>query len=106
MVGMYDFGSLNDIIDVAEEFKRPEWENFDVEDDYQTALPFGFQPIPIHSSFTDDNFLLGAFFPETCPKVTERTNPDKNMNETFLRVCNLELKTLQSNNINVKEIIG
>lgn len=42
MVGMYDFGSLNDVIDVADEFKRPEWENFDIEDEYQTALPYGF----------------------------------------------------------------
>ena len=42
MVGMYDFGSLNDPIDVDDKYKRPEWENFDVEDDYSTPLPHGF----------------------------------------------------------------
>lgn len=42
MVGMYDFGSLNDTIDVADEFKQPEWDNFDIKDDYPTALPHGF----------------------------------------------------------------
>lgn len=30
MVGMYDFGSLNDTIDVSDEFKQPEWDNFDI----------------------------------------------------------------------------
>ena len=78
MVGMYDFGSLNTIIDVDDEFKKPEWENFDVKDDYQTALPHGFQPVPVHSSFPEDNFLMGAFNKETCSQVVDWVNTDNN----------------------------
>lgn len=34
MVGMYDFGSLNEVLDIDEKYKKPEWENFDVVDDF------------------------------------------------------------------------
>ena len=42
MVGMYDFGSLNDKLDIDEKYKKPEWDNFNIEDEYETALPHGF----------------------------------------------------------------
>lgn len=34
MIGMYDFGSLNDPITVDEKYIKPQWENFDIPIDF------------------------------------------------------------------------
>lgn len=42
MLGLYDFGTLDDKIEVNKEFLKPQWDGFDIEDKYDTALPEGF----------------------------------------------------------------
>lgn len=72
MLGVYDFGSLNDPIEVDEKYVIPEWKDFSIEDPFKTALPEGYQPVPVHSYYTDDNYVFTAFSPLTCPLTLSR----------------------------------
>lgn len=86
MVGMYDFGSLNEPLDIDEKFKKPEWAGFNIQDDYETALPHGFQPVPVHSSFINDNYVLGTHTLETCPKIFKRKNSDSKLKNEIIEI--------------------
>lgn len=70
MLGIYDFGSLPDPIEVDRKYVIPEWKDFDVEDTFKTALPEGYQPVPVHSYYPEHNFVFAPFDESVCPAIT------------------------------------
>ena len=72
MLGIYDFGSLSDPIEVDRKYVIPEWKDFDVEDTFKTALPEGYQPVPVHSYYPEHNFVFTPYDPTVCPGIASR----------------------------------
>ena len=105
MVGLYDFGSLNDPIEVNEEFYRPEWENFDIKDNYKTALPEGFQPVPVHSFEKSKNHMFESFNMHICPKLKTFTSKINKIGQEILNYIQLEIPELNKRGVDIKSIL-
>lgn len=69
MLGLYNFGSLNNEIEVDSQFFTPESKGFNMEVDFKTPLPLGYQPVPIHSYMSEENYAFASFNPKLCPNL-------------------------------------
>jgi len=107
MLGIYDFGSLNEELKVDKKYYTPEWEGFNIDDKLKTPLPEGFQPIPVHSFQSDENFLFNSFNFDLCPKFKSYAmkSSDKEGQE-LLKLANELIDEIKKTGFNVKEIIG
>ena len=105
MLGIYDFNSLDDPIELTIDFWKPEWIGVVPEVDFSSVLPKGFIPIPIHSLEVEENFLFGSFAGQTCMlsefKV-KKGNPRKS--KALIAAINLFAKKLVTNKFDYKSI--
>ncbi len=106
MLGLYDFGSLNDTIEVSPNFYRPEWDNFDIVDDIKTPLPNGFQPVPVHSFEKDNNFMFESFNQNLCPKMGTFGKKTSSISKEIISFVQKELPEMRKRGIEIKEVIG
>jgi len=107
MLGIYDFGSLNDELKVDPKYYKPEWEGFNIDDQLKTPLPEGFQPIPVHSFQSDENFLFNSFSFDLCPKFKAYAmkNGDKE-GQDLLKLANELIEEIRQAGFDVKKILG
>lgn len=106
MVGLYDFGSLNDPIEVNEEFYKPEWENFDVKDEYKTALPDGFQPVPVHSFEKSRNYMFESFNANLCPKLKSFTSKVNKVSNEIMGYVREEVEEMKRIGVDFQSVLG
>lgn len=106
MLGLYDFGSLNDKLDVDPQFYTPEWKDFDIKVDFETPLPLGFQPVPVHSFNKDENYVFESFSPSLCPKLSKFIAPTDSRSNEVLEFSNNILIDLGKQGFDYKRILG
>lgn len=106
MLGLYDFGSLKDILDVDPQFYTPEWKGFDIKVNFETPLPEGYQPVPVHSFNKDENYVFMSFSPGLCPKLKGFIAPTDTRSGEILGYLNASLAELGAQGFDYKKIIG
>lgn len=110
MVGIYGENTLDSKIEVDERFFRPNWKGTKrVKVDFDTALPKGYQPFPIHAATSTENTMLNPFDGHVCPKIyfREIKKSDQYTTQLLSEINDLlpKLKTSKFNpaDINKKE---
>lgn len=73
MLGVYDFGSLKEPLNVPAERALPPWKGAKVEEGLATPLPHGFQPVPVHSFSAEMNHVFEPHKAQICPLIVDYT---------------------------------
>lgn len=76
LLGIYDFGSLNEELKVKKEYRDPEWSGLDIPADFKSALPKGFYPVPVHSFLEEENIVFQTDQFRHCPNVWKMHEKD------------------------------
>lgn len=71
MLGLYDFGSLDDKLMIDKKYYIPSWKDFNIDDPYQQPMPESFQPFPYHTFQQIENFHFGYFKGDICPRLRD-----------------------------------
>lgn len=106
MLGLYGFGSLEEDIEVAEQYYIPEWKDFDIKVDFKSPLPQGYQPVPVHSYAEEDNTVFNSHLPDICPQMIDFMNPKDSKDTEITNYLNTLLPDLHAQGIDLKKIIG
>lgn len=72
MMGIFDLGSLNYPVEGIQTFREPEWEGFKSGQAFSTALPQGYQPVPVQSYYSKDNYVFAPFNQDICPAIVSK----------------------------------
>lgn len=107
MMGLYDLGSLDEELAVKKEFFYPQWRGFVFDSDLKTALPRGFQPVPVHSLAPHENYAFKSWFAEVCPKIASVVHyEDKKAIAPIIERANALLPKLQNSEFNYRNIVN
>ena len=68
-------------------------------------MPFGFQPVPIHSNYPENNYLFGIPLKTTCRNSDNLKIHNQEAEKEFLEFIQKEQEKMESFEIPVKEII-
>ena len=107
MLGVYDFGSLSEPLKVDARYYKPEWKDFDIQIDFQSPLPKGFQPVPVHSFQPGENFAFTPFDWNLCPLMKAYTLQNSgDQGQKILNYANAVLDELRKEGFNPEQILG
>lgn len=106
-LGLYDLGSFSKKIKVEKQFFSPEFKNFVFDNNFETALPKGFQPVPIFSFLKKDNFWFEGWNDDLCPRL-RKSYEIGNSEQKRIVVKKMEdlIPILENEKINIEDIIG
>ena len=103
-LGLYDLNSYTEELKNDEKYFTPEWKNIKIENNFKTALPQGFRPVPIMSEF-GSSLTFKTYFAEVCPKVKQFKLKNIEKESDTIKLANSILDLIKSENLDLNLII-
>ena len=106
-LGLYDFGSFSKKINNSQKkYFTPEFKNVKINNNFDTALPKSFQPVPVFSFLQENNFWFEGWNKEMCPRLTNYNIENSSQQKIVIKKMNDFLPILKKNKIDIKKIIN